>query len=170
MEWLINTFNEYFIEITNGGMLILLGFKAFIADSLTNKRMVSNFGSILANTSKVDTEVRKIIEREIGKMLKGEELIFEKFKDVTSAFDMLNETITHLQSENTAVVNLLVQTLSYLNVPVDQKEKTFTALKSIATVNETVMQSLEASIQGDKARKTVAKKKENDILADVERM
>lgn len=168
MEWLINAWNEFYTQIMATGAVGLIAFKTFILDYKSNKKYMNNFGSISSSTTSIKNDIKKIVETEINKLLKGEEIIFEKFNDFQNVFNSLIQKIDLMEKENTTLVNLLVHSYSLVNVPTDKKEQTFNALKSISSINDNVLESLKISISQDQAKKQELKTETNDTLTNLD--
>ena len=170
MEWLINTWNEFYLHIVGTGAVGIIAFKTFVLDYINNKKSLNNFGSVIGVTSSIKNDVKKIVEVEISKVLKGEELIFEKFTNFQNVVETLVKKIDDMEKENTTLVNLLVHSYSLVNVPLNKKEETFKALKSISSINETVMQSLKVSIEQDISKNKEIKTEIDNKLNDLDKV
>jgi hypothetical protein len=156
MDWLIKTVQDLWVEITTGGALAVITYKTFISDVIASKKANRAISQLFSTTTTIKSDVDKSMKSEVAKLLKGLEVVFEQFGEFKPLIEALLSENKIKTEENATLVNLIVQSLSYLNVPVEQKRATFEALKTISSVNETVMESLEASIA--KSEKTVVER------------
>lgn len=170
MEWLINTLQEYWVEITTSGALGLIAIKTFVLDAMSSKKNNKAISALFGATTTIKSDVDKTMKSEVTKMLKGSEVLFEQLGEFKAVFESVVSEIKDLKIENATLVNLLVQSFTYLNVPLEQKKDTFNALKSISSINDTVLKSLEVSIAKSETKATETRAVRSDIKEKINRI
>lgn len=139
MEWLIENANALWAEIMATGALGVIALKTFVLDKIGNKRVEKRFLNLNSIQNKIE-----------GKVEKANEIVYEKLHSFENVVKEFTEKLANQEKENTALTSLVIQILSTVNMPLEQRQATFEALTKLSNINEQVINAFKKSLDVQK--------------------
>lgn len=128
------------IELVTTSGVTFAGIKWFVIDKINLSKKDLDVINFKAKIQDVGQDVKVVTK-----------VLYEKFEDFQKTFEGYQSKIDNVSKENVMLANLVVETLSVANIPVDAKEKFYKGLMEVAKINDDVKKTLEI---------VIAKKKE----------
>lgn len=123
------------IELVTTSGVTLAGIKWFVIDKINLAKKDIDVINFKAKVQDVGQDVKVVTK-----------VLYEKFEDFQKTFESYQSKIDNVSKENVMLANLVVETLSVANIPVDAKEKFYKGLMEVAKINDDVKKTLEIVI------------------------
>lgn len=133
---IISFVESSWIELVTTSGVTFAGIKWFIVDKINLAKKEIDVVNFKAKIQDVGQDVKVVTK-----------VLYEKFEDFQKTFEGYQNKIDNVSKENVMLANLLVETLSVANIPVDAKEKFYKGLIDVAKINEDVKKTLEIVIE-----------------------
>lgn len=132
---IIEFMNDQWVELVATGGVTIASIKWFVIDRITLTKKNLEVGNFKGVIQQVDTDVKAISK-----------VLYDKFEGFQDQLQQYEHKVDAVTQENTVLANLLVQTLSVANIPVDAKQKFYEGLMQATKINDTVKETLNAVI------------------------
>lgn len=159
MEFWTKLFADFWAEIMATGAVGLIAIKTFIFDKIGSKKINTKFIDLSSIQRGVEVKVEK-----------ANEVVYNEIDKLKVVIQQFVKSLEMQKVENTALTSLVVQLLSMMNLPLEQRQSTFNALKSISSINEQVMKAFEQSLNSQQVIKTQEIKSDDTIQQDLKRL
>jgi len=117
-----------------------------------------NFTAVAENTVKDNQNVFAELKKQFNTNAS------EFMADIkTNFFEPMKKEVESLKTDNVMLANIVVTTLSLVNVPIEQKNQLFNSLCKISSVADETKKLLSASIESQQAQET-AEKQDNSVI------
>lgn len=133
---IISFVESSWIELVTTSGVTFAGIKWFIIDKINLAKKEIDVVNFKAKIQDVGQDVKVVTK-----------VLYEKFEDFQKTFEGYQNKIDNVSKENVMLANLLVETLSVANIPVDAKEKFYKGLIDVAKINDDVKKTLEIVIE-----------------------
>ena len=127
--------SDQWVELVATGGVTVASIKWFVVDriALTKKNLeVGNFKGVI---QQVDADVKSISK-----------VLYDKFEGFQGQLKEYEQKVDAVTQENSLLANLLVQTLSVANIPVEAKQKFYEGLMQATKINDAVRETLNTVI------------------------
>lgn len=135
-ESIISTLEQYWLELTSTGFVTVFGLKTFIFDKINANKVNMDFKSMGSN-----------FKDDFTKLFNAMDLVFEKVEKLNGVVDNLTKENALKDEQVNALSDLVVQTLSVANLPLEQKAIFYENLNKVAIVSDntkTILKSIVA--------------------------
>lgn len=131
---------DAWIEIVATGGVTAATIKWFIVDKINLAKKELDVINFKAKIQDVSQDVKVVTK-----------VLYDKFEDFQKTVEGYQGKLDNVTKENVMLANLVVETLSVANIPVDAKEKFYAGLINISKINDDVKNTLQIVL--DKKKK-----------------
>lgn len=146
-ESIIEFLNNSWLEVTTTGLTGLAGFKWLVLDKIKNNKVSLDFVS-LKNT--LSTKVDKVFD--------SIAIVFDRVEKLSGIVENMTQENAVKDEQIGALSDLVVQTLSIANLPLDQKAQFYDNLNKISIISDNAKKVLSGVVAN---QKQVAQVEEN---------
>lgn len=148
---IITWVSDQWVELVATGGVTVASIKWFIVDRITLAKEQLRVADFSGKVREVGEDVRAVSK-----------VLYEKFEDFQSKLETYEGKVSSLAEENTVLSNLLVQTLTVANIPLEAKQNFYESLMTLDKVNDVAKETLRIAIQKQvDAQQSVTQKTED---------
>jgi len=136
---IINWASEQWVELVATGGVTVASIKWFVVDRITLSKKNLELGNFKGIIQQVDTDVKSVSK-----------ILYDKFEGFQSQLKEYEGKVDAVTQENAVLANLLVQTLTVANIPVEAKQKFYEGLMQTVKVNDAIKDTLHTVIEKQK--------------------
>lgn len=151
-ESIIEFLNNSWLEVTATSGIGLMGFKWLVLDKIKNNKLNLDFVSLRDNLS-----------TKVDKVFTSIDIVFERVEKLTGIVENLTKENAIKDEQIVALSDLVVQSLSIANVPLDQKSKFYDNLNRISIVSDNTKKVLQGVVAGEKQIVEINENIENEL-------
>lgn len=151
MDWIINIIKESWTSIMATGAVGGISVYA-ILNTLKSKKTLLNFEGLGHGFKELKKEFKGYMK-----------VIFDKLTSFEIKLDKSEKENELLRQDNKLLLDLLVTTLTVVNVPLDQKKAFHTSLRKVANIADTAVEALKTNIDTLEQEKAVETERNNEI-------
>lgn len=138
-ESIIEFLNNSWLEVTTTGLAGLAGFKWLVLDKIKNNKVGLDFVS-LKNT--LSTKVDKVFD--------SIAIVFDRVEKLSGIVENMTQENAVKDEQIGALSDLVVQTLSIANLPLDQKAQFYDNLNKISIISDNAKKVLSGVVANQK--------------------
>lgn len=127
--------SDQWVELVATGGVTVASIKWFIVDRITLTKKNLEVGNFKGIVQQVDADVKAVSK-----------VLYDKFEGFQDQLQQYEQKVDAVTQENSVLANLLVQTLSVANIPVDAKQKFYEGLMQATKINDAVKETLNTVI------------------------
>lgn len=127
--------SDQWVELVATGGVTVASIKWFVIDRITLAKKNLEVGNFKGVIQQVDADVKSISK-----------VLYDKFEGFQGQLKQYEEKVDAVTKENAVLANLLVQTLSVANIPVEAKQKFYEGLMQATKINDAVKETLNTVI------------------------
>jgi hypothetical protein len=133
---IINWASEQWVELVATGGVTVASIKWFVVDRITLSKKNLELGNFKGIIQQVDTDVKAVSK-----------VLYDKFEGFQSQLKEYESKVDAVTQENAVLANLLVQTLTVANIPVEAKQKFYEGLMQTVKINDAIKDTLHTVIE-----------------------
>ena len=133
---IINWASEQWVELVATGGVTVASIKWFVVDRITLSKKNLELGNFKGIIQQVDTDVKAVSK-----------VLYDKFEGFQSQLKEYEGKVDAVTQENAVLANLLVQTLTVANIPVEAKQKFYEGLMQTVKINDAIKDTLHTVIE-----------------------
>ena len=127
--------SDQWVELVATGGVTVASIKWFVVDRITLTKKNLEVGNFKGVIQQVDADVKSISK-----------VLYDKFEGFQGQLKEYEQKVDAVTQENALLANLLVQTLSVANIPVEAKQKFYEGLMQATKINDAVRETLNTVI------------------------
>jgi hypothetical protein len=131
--------SDQWVELVATGGVTVASIKWFVVDRITLAKKNLELGNFKGIIQQVDTDVKSVSK-----------ILYDKFEGFQSQLKEYEGKVDAVTQENAVLANLLVQTLTVANIPVEAKQKFYEGLMQTVKINDAIKDSLHTVIEKQK--------------------
>lgn len=131
--------SDQWVELVATGGVTVASVKWFVVDRITLAKKNLELGNFKGIIQQVDTDVKSVSK-----------ILYDKFEGFQSQLKEYEGKVDAVTQENAVLANLLVQTLTVANIPVEAKQKFYEGLMQTVKINDTIKDTLHTVIEKQK--------------------
>jgi len=128
--------SDQWVELVATGGVTVASVKWFIVDRITLAKKNLELGNFKGIVQQVDTDVKAVSK-----------ILYDKFEGFQSQLKEYEGKVEAVTQENAVLANLLVQTLTVANIPVEAKQKFYEGLMQTVKINDAIKETLHTVIE-----------------------
>jgi hypothetical protein len=136
---LIQWVSDGWVELVATGGVTVASIKWFVVDRITLSKKNLELGNFKGIIQQVDTDVKAVSK-----------ILYDKFEGFQTQLKEYEGKVDAVTQENAVLANLLVQTLTVANIPVEAKQKFYEGLMQTVKVNDAIKDTLHTVIEKQK--------------------
>jgi hypothetical protein len=131
--------SDQWVELVATGGVTVASIKWFVVDRITLAKKNLELGNFKGIIQQVDTDVKSVSK-----------ILYDKFEGFQSQLKEYEGKVDAVTQENAVLANLLVQTLTVANIPVEAKQKFYEGLMQTVKINDAIKDTLHTVIEKQK--------------------
>lgn len=151
MDWIINIIKESWTSIMATGAVGGISVYA-ILNTLKSKKTLLNFEGLGHGFKQIQNDLKGFVK-----------IVYEELKALKDEVKASKEENMLLREENKQFKDLLVTTLTVVNVPLDQKKTFYNSLLKTTNIAGVALEALETNITSTEQEKAVETERNNEI-------
>jgi len=151
---------EYGVSVGTWATTILLGFKVFVLDTISSRKIKIDLSSVGNATSSVGKEFKAYSKIIVDS--------FDEFKK--EAIRPVLDELMEYKKQNKILTDIVLVALAHSNVQLDKKGEFFEQLSGLDNLNKSLVDNLKQNIQNKKVENETKKVENQELIKELEKV